>query len=132
MGFDLVGIKPKNDTGKEFRNNVWYWKPLWHLVANNTHELNDKDKQEGQFNNGHKIDGNAHKGIVETLRRLLRERPHDEVQRALAQSQYIMIGDRKIIASELSIGFGLRHQFEWSNLELFLEFCENNEGFTIN
>lgn len=28
MGMDVYGRKPINETGKYFRNNVWYWRPL--------------------------------------------------------------------------------------------------------
>jgi hypothetical protein len=29
MGMDLNGKKPKNKTGEYFRNNCWWWRPLW-------------------------------------------------------------------------------------------------------
>ncbi len=29
MGMDVYGRAPKSDTGKYFRNNVWWWHPLW-------------------------------------------------------------------------------------------------------
>jgi hypothetical protein len=29
MGMDVIGKAPANETGEYFRNNVWYWKPLW-------------------------------------------------------------------------------------------------------
>lgn len=29
MGMDVFGRKPKNETGEYFRNNVWWWHPLW-------------------------------------------------------------------------------------------------------
>lgn len=29
MGMDVYGRKPKNEKGEYFRNNVWYWHPLW-------------------------------------------------------------------------------------------------------
>ncbi len=28
MGMDVYGKKPKNEAGKYFRNNVWWWHPL--------------------------------------------------------------------------------------------------------
>lgn len=36
MGMDVVGKKPSTKTGEYFRNNVWWWHPLWeycHLIA---------------------------------------------------------------------------------------------------
>jgi len=32
MGMDVYGKKPKNEKGKYFRNNVWWWHPLWEYV----------------------------------------------------------------------------------------------------
>lgn len=29
MGMDVYGRKPKSDAGKYFRNNIWWWHPLW-------------------------------------------------------------------------------------------------------
>lgn len=36
MGMDVFGKEPQDKTGEYFRNNVWWWRPLWHyceLVA---------------------------------------------------------------------------------------------------
>lgn len=29
MGMDVYGLKPKSKVGEYFRNNVWWWHPLW-------------------------------------------------------------------------------------------------------
>lgn len=29
MGMDVFGKEPKSKSGEYFRNNVWYWRPLW-------------------------------------------------------------------------------------------------------
>lgn len=29
MGMDVIGRNPKSAAGKYFRNNVWWWHPLW-------------------------------------------------------------------------------------------------------
>lgn len=29
MGMDVFGDAPDNEEGKYFRNNVWWWRPLW-------------------------------------------------------------------------------------------------------
>lgn len=28
MGMDIYGLQPKDETGKYFRNNYWWWRPL--------------------------------------------------------------------------------------------------------
>ncbi len=34
MGMDVYGNNPKNESGKYFRANVWYWHPLWDCIDN--------------------------------------------------------------------------------------------------
>lgn len=29
MGMDVIGNNPKTERGEYFRNNVWWWRPLW-------------------------------------------------------------------------------------------------------
>lgn len=29
MGMDVIGRNPTNKVGEYFRNNVWWWRPLW-------------------------------------------------------------------------------------------------------
>lgn len=33
MGMDVYGLKPKNEKGSYFRNNVWWWRPLWNYCG---------------------------------------------------------------------------------------------------
>lgn len=36
MGMDVIGRAPVSETGRYFRNNIWWWRPLWNyceLVA---------------------------------------------------------------------------------------------------
>lgn len=42
MGMDVFGKKPKTDVGGYFRNNVWWWHPLWDYCATVEPELCDK------------------------------------------------------------------------------------------
>ena len=83
MGFDLSGMNPNfttpeptlppmaERTGKDweryhnwqdencgvyFRNNVWWWRPLWMFVSESCSDiLTDKDIEGGSWNDGHKI-----------------------------------------------------------------------------
>jgi|TARA_R100000049_G_C1919250_1_gene64831 hypothetical protein len=83
MGFDLSGLNPnvtrpqpvlppftertnkhweeyyewqEENCGTYFRNNVWWWRPLWNFVAGVCDDiLTEKDVEQGSFNDGHKI-----------------------------------------------------------------------------
>jgi hypothetical protein len=51
MGMDVSGKKPTADAGTYFRNNVWWWRPLWNYVIEVAPELTTK-VEHGQYNSG--------------------------------------------------------------------------------
>ena len=96
MGFDLYGMKPEktekpdapdfvndeegtkayfawqeNTEGAYFRNNVWYWRPLWNFICSICDDiLTDNDMENGTFNDGHKICKTKAKKIAARLRKI--------------------------------------------------------------
>ena len=47
MGMDVYGLNPD----KYFRNNVWWWRPLWDYVCNTCYDiLSEKDMNAGSYN----------------------------------------------------------------------------------
>lgn len=42
MGMDVYGNKPKTQKGEYFRNNVWYWHPLWDYCEHVAPEIASK------------------------------------------------------------------------------------------
>ena len=58
--------------GAYFRNNVWFWRPLWSYVCSVCYDiLSDKDVSSGSFNDGHRISKTKAKRIASNLRKLL-------------------------------------------------------------
>lgn len=55
MGMDVYGKNPKNEKGEYFRNNVWWWHPLWDYCLNNHPEIAQKVKH-GHSNDGDGLD----------------------------------------------------------------------------
>jgi len=53
MGMDVYGIKPANETGKYFRNNVWWWRPLWDYCLDKYPDI------AGKVEYGHSNDGDG-------------------------------------------------------------------------
>ena len=100
MGFDLRGLKPNNEVkpdepnwlaegnwaekereayfswqqntpGAYFRNNVWYWRPLWNFVCEVCNDiLTEKDMEKGMENSGHVISKTKAKKIASRLRKM--------------------------------------------------------------
>ena len=72
MGFDISGHNPQSETGAYFRNNVWWWRPLWEFVGKTCDDvITEDDFNSGTFNDGHLIDRDKCKVIVERLTELL-------------------------------------------------------------
>ena len=67
MGFDVYGNK--KDT--YFRNNVWYWKPLWVYVSA-VCDLSKEETEAGLFNGGYAITSEKANAISKTLFQELR------------------------------------------------------------
>lgn len=44
MGMDVYGKNPKSEVGQYFRNNVWWWHPLWDCCEHFFPEITSKVK----------------------------------------------------------------------------------------
>jgi hypothetical protein len=55
MGMDVFGLKPKTEKGEYFRNNVWWWHPLWTYCCYTCPELANK-VESGHDNSGDGLD----------------------------------------------------------------------------
>lgn len=51
MGMDVIGRFPISERGQYFRNNVWWWHPLWHYCMSVAPDIIPRD------NLGHSNDG---------------------------------------------------------------------------
>ena len=55
MGMDVYGKKPKSTRGEYFRNNVWWWHPLWDYCCFIDDQLSEKVPH-GHYNSGDGLD----------------------------------------------------------------------------
>jgi len=54
--------------GHYFRNNVWWWRPLWTFVTNICADiLSDEDINHGEYNDGHLIDNDKAEQIANRI-----------------------------------------------------------------
>jgi hypothetical protein len=53
MGMDVYGKNAKTKKGEYFRNNVWWWHPLWEYCVTTHGEI------AGKVDNGHSNDGDG-------------------------------------------------------------------------
>ena len=72
MGFDIDGIKPKTEVGIYFRNNLYWWHPLWQYVCHYCDDiLTPEQAEEGHWNDGVEIQACQAELIAERLQSLL-------------------------------------------------------------
>lgn len=57
MGMDVIGKDPKSRKGEYFRNNVWWWRPLWDYCVEVGEDIIPADGvTAGHFNDGWGLD----------------------------------------------------------------------------
>ena len=57
MGMDVSGKKPVSETGSYFRNNCWWWRPLWNYCHHVAPDLITDDLfKSGGYNDGAGLD----------------------------------------------------------------------------
>jgi hypothetical protein len=179
MGFDVYGLKPETDVipdqpnwndknneeqvqayfawqentpGTYFRNNVWFWRPLWNYVSFMCDDiLTNEDITEGEMNNGHRICKTKSKKIAARLRKLDKQ---GHIKR-YASDRNKSLDDLKMEKCDLCKGTGLRNDFyvkgvcngcdgkgekkPWiaeypfnvKNVRNFAHFCDKSGGFEI-
>ena len=125
MGMDVYAVKPNPDVENSdyFRNNVWWWRPLWDFVASNCSDiLSEEDIRAGQFNEGHHINANK---AVDIATRLLQMIENGHVD------NYVKEYKAKIEKLDDN-NWDKNYPINSENIERFANFCLHSGGFRIH
>ena len=126
MGFDLVG-----QNGQDFRNNVWWWRPLWDYVCEHC-DLSEKAKQSGNYNDGVEITSQQAIEIADTITVLdeagvLEEYELKyETERAKAEES-----NKGKKCGDEDYNWASSYPFHADNVRRFGEFAKQSGGFQI-
>ena len=132
MGFDLVGLEPKNEKGEYFRNSVWWWKRLWWLNCEVCKDfLNEADIIGGHFNNGYTMTKEKAEMMAERLETVLIEKEKYEDLVKESEGLYLEMENKIAEALGQKPSKKCTYQFDWDNVEEFYEFVKNSGGFQI-
>tara|TARA_A100001201_G_scaffold84137_2_gene74643 strand:+ start:362 stop:826 length:465 start_codon:yes stop_codon:yes gene_type:complete len=108
--------------GHYFRNNVWWWRPLWDFVCVSCGDfMTEEDAEYGQHNGGYEIDEEKAEQIVERLTFLLKVggvKKYEEEHKAHLES--LPEDD-----------FNKNYPFSVENVEEFVKFVKESGGFQI-
>ena len=132
MGFDLIGIEPKNEKGEYFRNNIWWWRRLWCFTCEVCKDIfNESDVVGGSFNSGYEINKEKAAMMAERLETVLNDKEKYVNLIKLSENLYLEMENN--IAKTLgqkSIK-NCSYPFNWENVEELYDFVKNSGGFQI-
>ena len=114
--FDAKWEWEGRNPGTYFRNNVWWWRPLWDFTCYYVGCLTDTDHEQGHFNSGHEISKNKAEQIALTLKELLEDGEVD-----LYKAWY----ENETKDDEYE------YPFHVENVKAFADFCKDSGGFSI-
>ena len=132
MGFDIIGIKPANDTGTGFSRNIHIWTLLWHFICHHCDDiLTNLQIEEGFTNDGIRINTQQTIQIVERLDNIINL--ESSVYTGEAQSLFNEKTRLHLIGARKSSGVDCLPNYQDLKPHLieFLEFARYSGGFKI-
>ena len=113
MGMDVYGKNPSSEKGSYFRNNVWYWRPLWGYCEELHHDLCHKVEY-GHSNDGDGLDADDARLLGERLLADIAngvtaeyERQHNEYIASLPRTDCQYCGATGIRTDEVGVENGM-------------------------
>ena len=113
--------------GVYFRNNVWWWRPLWEFVCMHCNDfMNDEQMAGGSYNDGKEINQETAAKIGTKLKILLEDgtvdRWEDHIKERNEELKKSKDKDEQFFGN---------YPFKRENVEHFAEFCLESGGFAI-
>ena len=136
--YNEMTARENENPGIYFRNNVWWWRPLWNYVCGSCEDILDsEDMEEGQSNSGHLITEEKASAVAKKLFELIEEgdtKGYEDFHRKQADEadadneRYLADGGKKY-------GDGWNwadsYPFNVDNVRNFATFCAESGGFEI-
>ena len=124
--FDEMDEYHRANPGVYFRNNVWWWRPLWGFVCMQCDFMTDKQKEGGHYNDGKLIDQETAAKIGTKLKILLEDGTVDRWE------DHIKTRNEELKKSgNKEEQFAGNYPFNRDNVEHFADFCLQSGGFEI-
>lgn len=105
MGMDVSGKKPTTEAGAYFRNNVWWWRPLWDYCCEvGSDVISTKIANACHYNDGAGLSASGAKRLA----KILRERISDGSCAEYARKHEARLASLPDEICELCDGTGIR------------------------
>jgi hypothetical protein len=110
------------EAGGYFRNNVWWWHPLWDFACDVCDDiLTETDRTEGHGNGGHKISKKKAEAIAGRLYSLLGNGQVEEYEKRYKER----------LNNLNEKDWNRDYPFHKKNVKAFADFCAKGGGFEI-
>tara|TARA_R100001377_G_scaffold40455_1_gene22611 strand:+ start:289 stop:777 length:489 start_codon:yes stop_codon:yes gene_type:complete len=115
--------------GVYFRNNIWWWHPMWSFIGEfmGGDVLSDQDKERGHFNDGYKINAIKANYIADQINKYYF---NGELEKAALQLDKIR--DEELTTKPKTDEILATVPFSVANCLEFGTFARNSGGFTID
>ena len=126
-------LREEENCGIYFRNNCWWWRPLWNYVCNSCVDIMDGDDMEGGgWNDGYEISEEKASAIAKRLFELINsgdtkgyEDHHKKtMEEAEENNKGLKMGDD-------GYDWNDSYPFNVDNVRNFAQFCSESGGFEI-
>ena len=116
-----------DNPGVYFRNNVWWWRPLWDFVCMQCDDfMTDEQKEGGSYNDGRLIDQETAAKIGTKLEILLKDGTVKRWEKHIKTRNEDLAKD-----NDEDKRFMSNYPFSQDNVENFAKFCLESGGFEI-
>ena len=147
--FDLQDKYQQDNQGTYFRNNVWWWRPLWQFVCEQCQDfLTVADMNGGNSNDGYRITKTKSIKIAKKLSKVLAgtfvnqqlqeqmDAIHKEVNKnrvgnSIVPANYPKPYYKKWKKLQDAHNWDGDYPFDKENIENFAKFCRDSGGFEI-
>ena len=152
MGFDCIGQAAKTETGEYYRNNCWWWRPLWNFTCGVCKDIITKEEAErGSYNDGIHISADKAQRIAIRLEYLVHQgevaKYEKEYKKNLEEipdeacdickgtgkrnDQYVVGECNACHGKGERRPWQTHYPFEETNVKGFAKFCKESGGFEI-
>ena len=126
--WDQYNQQQEDNPGIYFRNNVWWWRPLWDFVCSNCDDiLTKEDMERGCYNDNYEITEDKAMKIAVKLNALLLDNTVTEYETAYEEYR-----KNKQESEDKDEAFMSNYPFCKDNITKFAKFCEESGGFIIS
>ena len=128
--FEAINVFESENPGYYFRNNVWWWRPLWHYTCNVCESvMTVEDIQKGEYNEGYEYSPELTAKMVELLEIDIANNGHHLYEKEHLEQQ--KEAKKQEESGEIDKAWVCSYPFDPENVEEFVKFMKHSGGFQI-